>query len=74
VEEAEERRRMFFYSPCASGKRGIYYRTRAHERDRKTSEIIINLVDDDKNRAERQIIVASAMHFPLGRIGPDNPI
>lgn len=55
-----ERRRMFFLFPLrASGKRGIYYRARAYERDRKTSEIIINLADDDKNRAERQIIVTS---------------
>lgn len=48
-----------FFSACERKTRNLLSGAEARERDRKTSEIIINLADDDKNRAERQIIAAS---------------
>lgn len=50
---------FFFFPACERKTRNLLSGARARGRDRKASAIIINLADDDKNRAERQIIVAS---------------
>lgn len=65
---------VFFPRPCpppCKRKTRNLLSGRSAGRDRKTSGIIINLADDDKNRHREANYcrAASVMHFPLGRIG-----
>lgn len=62
------RRMLFFPARNAENAEFIIGRERTDGSDRKTSEIIINLADDDKNRAERNYCrrIAAMTHFPSG--------